>query len=431
MKIWFFASSHPLPRQSVAVRPGRMRVLAESLATRGHAVAFFSSNFHHGQKTHYQDWLPQHRGVRYHAVSSPGYRRHISARRIYEHRVVARRVAQQAMAMAAQDPKGAPDLIFCNWPTLDMAAAARRVAWALDAKLVIGVSDLWPDSFVSLAPARLRPMVGLYTRLLQPRTHRLLAAADAVSGLTGSYLAWAQRKAGGARAHDFVLPMTYEAPAAADRAAGDAKNAAMQDTDTKETGTKETGIKETGIKDIDLVYSGVAGNNFDRPWTRDFIAALLAAQPGLKIAFAGTGPAMDLLRTDFAGTPQVTFLGFLEPEALYDVLGRARLGLLGYQNIENFRLNLPNKVSEYAAFSLPMVNAIPGEIAAFIERFDCGINAVGQSGAQAAVQAAAFLADAPRRAQTAANARQGYETLFNPERNAAELERCLARIVAA
>lgn len=403
MKVWFFASSHPLQRKAVPVRTGRMRVLAEGLAAQGYDVRFFTSNFDHGKKAHFNDWLSHYKGVIYHAVPSPGYKRHISLRRMYEHRVVPLRIERHVAQLLQQKPDEIPDVIFCNWPTLEMANMARRVAKKTGAKLIIGVSDLWPDSFVSLAPSKFSPFVALYSKLLQPRTRKILQSADAISGLTQSYLRWAQSKVTGPRDKDFILPMTYAFPPAAARS-------------------------QQTPKTIDILYSGVAGNNFDHTWVRDFLKTLLRKNPNIRIVFAGTGPKMDLLRVDFAQAPQVEFLGFLAPDALYETLCETKMALLGYKNIENFRYNLPNKVSEFAAFGIPIIGSIPGEIAHFINRFGCGLNVDAMSIAQAADTTLAFLSDLPRHASAAHSARTAYETIFNPELNVAKLAKCLEEV---
>ena len=165
MEIWIVTVGEPLPNRSmlsktsvlpktsVGGRLFRSGVLAEKLASRGHQVTWWTSNFDHFTKQFHQasnnrdELLNAYRLI---LIPGPAYQSNIGIRRLINHLIVALRFGARIKRMKR------PDLILCSYPTIELSWISTRFAEKEQIPCVIDIRDLWPDIFVQIAPKSLQ-----------------------------------------------------------------------------------------------------------------------------------------------------------------------------------------------------------------------------------------------------------------------------------
>lgn len=74
-------------------------------------------------------------------IDEPGYKKNVSLKRFYSHRVFAKNVEKHLGEIKK------PDVIYCAVPSLDVAKVAAKYAENNDIKFIIDIQDLWPEAF--------------------------------------------------------------------------------------------------------------------------------------------------------------------------------------------------------------------------------------------------------------------------------------------
>ncbi len=324
-----------------------MTSLAQALVAAGHEVSWWSSDWNHQLKRPRDiPALERHaatEGFRLRLLHAPGYPRNISVRRILHHEVFARRL------MAALD-RDAPDLIWSCFPTIPVALHLARWTRHKGAKLIFDVRDLSPDVIVSAAPSPIRPLVKLAFAPVGDAVGRAFASAEGLVAISPAYLEWAERLArrhGQPPVHRAVFPLGYH-------------------DEGIEAGTDLPRTRDHTV----VVFAGTFGRSFDAATL--VAAARLAAERGLPIHFdiAGDGERAGELRSAANSLPNLTLRGWCGPDELRAMFGGADIGVMPYSR--EATQGLPNKIFEYMANGLAIVNALPGEAAALIEAHGIG-----------------------------------------------------------
>ena len=325
-----------------------MTGLAHALVAAGHQVTWWSSDWNHQLKKP-RDVATltaeaKRTGFELRLLHAPGYPRNISVQRIAHHEIFARRLT------AALDTDK-PELIWCCFPTIPVALHVVRWTRRNGVRLIFDVRDLSPDVIVAAVPALIRPLAKLGFEPIRDAIGGAFALADGLVAISPAYLDWAEtlaRNHGGLPPHRAVFPLGYQ---------GD-------DVEPVERG------KRAG--DCTVVFAGTFGRSFDAETLVS--AARIAAERGLPLRFdvAGDGERAAELRSAAASLPNLRLRGWCGPEELRGMFAGADIGLMPY--IREATQGLPNKIFEYMANSLAIVNALPGEAAELIETHGIGAN---------------------------------------------------------
>ncbi len=115
-----------------------------------------------------------------------------------------------------------------------------------------------------------------------------------------------------------------------------------------------------------LLYLGAMGKSYDLETVIDAVKETDDAELDL----AGTGPKEAALRARAADCPRIRFHGYLDAAALQDLFARAHAGVIPM--FSDSCVGVPNKLADYAAAGLRVVNSLPGETADLISRFAAG-----------------------------------------------------------
>jgi glycosyltransferase involved in cell wall biosynthesis len=354
LKVWLVTVGEPLPYKGSTVRLWRCGLLARELASRGHVVTWWTSDFDHVRKK----FIPEANrdttffgdvDVRY--LHGTGYRTNVSLARFVNH-------LQLGMAFRSQargEPR--PDLVVASFPTIELAYFAVRLARANGAVSVLDVRDLWPDIFLDAVPG---PARGVARLLLQPwfwMARQSLRRADSILGVSEGYLDWALGHAGRKRRKaDGVYPLAYEAT----------------------TASQEDADRVRSLHGVDLtrpiaIFAGSFGRTYDLGTIVEAARLLRDAKSGgVQFVLCGMGEQGEAWRRAAKGLDSVIFTGLLSAGELTVLLKASRIGLAAYA--PGAPQGVPNKVIEYLAAGLPVASSLTGETQQMLSEEGCGFS---------------------------------------------------------
>lgn len=414
---WIVKTGEPIPYVDSNARLMRSGMLARHLEESGWDVVFVTSIFAHQAKKHRQ--VPP--GVTrltprlsLLALESPGYSRNVSLSRIWDHRVMARDFERRSRALPA------PDVIHAAMPTIDLAVASARVARLKRCALVVDVRDNWPEVFLDVLPASLRPIGRM---LLAPQYSRLrfaLGEADAVTAHTRSFLELALRVGSREKVeHDTWFPFTYPLSSEDGRI--------PLDVETEH-------FLQSG--ELRLLYSGNLGTERAATLLGQFlddvagIDAALAAR--CRFIIAGDGGQVAKLRARYATQRHMRFVGWQDSAQLARLRQRCEVGVLPYAESQDFVASIPNKVVEYLAGGLAVLTSLgSGETATLLRESNCG-RFYGLPDQPTLAESLHELLEFPSHLNKhRAAARALFSSRFAPERVLAAMESHIRTVIAA
>lgn len=348
MKVALVKLGELLPGE--ASRPRRMSVLAGALAAAGHDVTWWTSDWNHQRKTRRDsatlEAAAREQGFALRLLPALGYPRNLSLRRLAHHEIFA------ASLMRHLRQESPPDVLWCCFPPIAVARAVTGRRRLAGTRVIFDIRDLSPDVFVNVFPRSLRSAA---TGLLSPArltVGRALARSDALVAVSAGYLDWAKQLAaeiGSVPTRQAVLPLGYPGPEHPSPEPAHSPGSPLQ-----------------------IAFSGTLGRSFDISTL--IAAAELASTRRLPLRFriAGSGDAEARLREAAQRLGNIDLVGWLDRTGLESFLAQGDVGLMVYP--PGATQGLPNKIYEYMAHGLPIVNGLGGEAAAFVRQHDLGVN---------------------------------------------------------
>jgi glycosyltransferase involved in cell wall biosynthesis len=373
-----------MPVESGNNRMWRTGFTASLLASQGHEVVWWASNFSHAQKKFRKldgDRLQPAPNYTIRFLPALGYGRNVSPARIKDHRFV----ADGFRKLAPDEPP--PDVILASFPTIELCEVTIEYAQERDIPVVVDVRDQWPDLFYETAPAPLRPFVKLLCRGIERQANFVFRNATAVTGNAEQAMEWGLARGGRNKTEwDRSFPMGY---AGVERTPK--QIAAAQEY------WREKGLHPEAGRFV-VAYGGAVGK------TGEFV-------------IAGVGDELDRLRTAAAKLDNVIFTGWLGAPEMAELLTQADVGLVPYKDSPNFEGGITNKPIEYLAFGLPVLTTLrKGALREVLDAGGCGAY-YGAGRPEELVKVIHMLLDKPdKRAEAARRARELYETQFRAEK---------------
>jgi len=354
--VWLVNPFDPLPGGPEQL--GRYAYLAKVLRDAGHDVAWWSSTFSHRFKRDL-DASPIQRqaeawGLTLHLVPTPPYHGNVTLRRLWSHRVYARRFRR-----LAEDCRP-PDLILASSPPLETACIAAGLGRRWRVPTVIDIQDQWPDTFVRAIPRGLQKLSTLILKPWYSLERRAYRDTDAIVGVAKGYVDHGLA-VGGDKRQSGVFPIGVDL---ADMDEATRRGAARYaDRWTKPDGQ------------IWMVYSGSLSYSYDFQ-TIIQAAALSKKRFGRRVRFIITGRG-ELADRGLAIIKQqkldnVTSCGFLELDEWAYLISQADAGFNAC--LPETLIYMPNKIFFYMAAGLALLNTIPGQCAELVSEHGSGIN---------------------------------------------------------
>jgi glycosyltransferase involved in cell wall biosynthesis len=322
-------------------------MLAEELIRRGHDITWWTSTFDHFSKRYVAargEVRTVGPGLELRFLHGHAYYTNLSWQRLINHIEIAQDFDQVARTLAP------PDAVFCTFPPIELAYAATRFCESREVASIIDVNDLWPDEMINRSPKALRALVAGLMTPFRYRTARALKHATSIIGISRTFLEWAKHH--GCRsptAPDRVFELGYAPHVMCE--SDDAANHVLLD---------ERRIDGKFI----VFFVGTFASNID---VRTVVEAarILKGCEDIVFVLAGSGETRKDAEFQARGLANVIFPGWLTPAQIQQVGRMAQLGLAAYR--PGALMALPNKVFEYLALGLPILNSLPGETKELIE----------------------------------------------------------------
>lgn len=401
LTIWLLQTGEPLHIDAGNPRPMRAMNLANALVASGHKVVLWSSSFYHQEKRHrtngsYRTMVSPQFEIR--LISSPGYRRNIGPGRLWDHAVLARNLAKELSTETVP-----PDVAFIGYPPIETAAVMTRWLSNRGIPCMLDVKDQWPNIFIDALPKPLRPFgrVALMPYFYYAR--RAFRDATAVSSMAKDFLQWSAEFAGREVSElDKVVPLTTSI--------GQVSNAELE-----EAGLwwDEQGVKADGT--FRICFVGSHSRAFDIGPV--CAAAKLASRSSKAIQFVmcGDGEESSVWKSEMEGLSNVSFPGWVDRSKVQALAMRSSAALAPYHNIDNFIMNIPNKVIDSLALGLPVLSPLIGEVEGLIAKYEVGMS-YGSSTGKTLFQCIEDLATKPSFRDTLSfNASQLFQKRFSYE----------------
>jgi glycosyltransferase involved in cell wall biosynthesis len=399
MRIWIVMTGEALPSDGKNVRLRRAATLARECAARGHEVTWWTSTFNHQgkvQRAEADKRINTEDGIRIELLYAPSYRRNVSIGRLINHRFLGRSLARR---IRNETP---PDVIFCAWPTIEFSDVSTAFGSRHGVPVVIDVRDLWPDIFVDVAPAPLRPAVRIALHPMVKKAKEVFRKCSGITAISPGYLAWALGYAGRPpNGLDRVFPLGYDKPVPS----GDDVAHARRE------------LEAVGVDSTKKIcwFVGVFGATYDL--TTVIKAASLLQEQGredFQFVLSGGGERNSEWRAMAQGLRNVVFTGWVDGAKIVCLGEMSHVGLAAYT--ASAPQGLPNKLYEYMAFGLPVVSSLRGEAEQFLAESRCGLTYQSNSPENLIATLSDLGANPQRRSEYGMNGRRLYSTQFSAEK---------------
>lgn len=349
MIFWIVQTGEPLHCDGGVVRPMRAMNLANTLLAKGHEVVIWSSNFFHQEK--------RYRASRYSCIEisdrltirlvpSPGYKRNIGLGRLIDHAIFAKNLSFFLKKIDFEMPSA----IVVGYPPIEAAYVTIRWAQRRNIPTVIDVKDQWPSLFLDPFPKWLRPFVNLLLAPYFLMGKWAFRNATALSSMSDPYVKWAINFSGRKSKRNMVAPLTVDLPAVQ-------PELLIQAREWWQYIGLNLGSRRR------FIFVGSFMSVFDFKPIRNVAKRFLDDGIECEFVLCGDGGSAAEIKELMKGLPNVIFPGWVDYPKIKVLAGSCSGALIPYRNIDNFTLNVPNKVVDALALGMPILTTLQGEVA--------------------------------------------------------------------
>ena len=325
-KLLFIWNYHYFPFEK---GKSRFSDLLDAFVKEGYQVEVITSSFYHMGKVQRDVKDPKYQSLGYKVtfVTEPGYKKNVSFARI---RSMNHFNAGVKKILKTHE---SVDVVYIPVPSIKLAAIGEKWCKKVGAKSVIDVEDLWPESFRMILHSK--TLYFLLTWPLMLQANKAYRKSDAVVTVSQTYLNRVKK----ARNDNFP---SVVAPIGADRAFAHAILA------------KSSLKKPQG--EFWVSYIGTFGKSYDLKLLVDAVEELTnQGYQNLVLKLMGSGPEEETIKAYATGKKtRIEFLGLLPYEKMCSILGASDIG--ANPIVKGSVASLINKVGDYAACSLPVLN---------------------------------------------------------------------------
>jgi len=367
-------------------REGRYAYLARHLAESGFDVTWITSDWSH-RRNRPRDRDAIHaaaeaRGAQIVFVETIPYETNEAVRRLHSHARFAKDAVRVLEGLS-------PQVVIVSSPPPQMADGAVRAAHRAGAAAIVDVQDLWPTEFRRFWPRGLKWLNPLVFWRMEAAFRRACRDADARVAVAGAYLADAHRF--GQTPRDLVVRLGVDLEAF-DRAA--------------ERGSNLLAAHPGDLGHV-LFWGGTISRDSDWPTVVDAVRLLNDEKPPVTLAVLGTGPGEAAMRhrcRQKGIERRVRFFGWQPHDAYAATLRQSAVALNTW--VPGSTVAFPNRVFDYVAAGVPIVNSLTGEFADLVEAERVGLNCAAGSTDGLAEAVRRLLADDDLRLRMGRNARR-------------------------
>lgn len=349
MKIWFVEIGEPLPLEK-NVRPHRYGNFCRYLASRGHEVTWFASNFSHMPKKYFSEKTEciDINGYKLWLIESKGYKHNVSLSRILHNKKFAKDFYNLAKK---QEP---PDIIISPIPTIENSTACLLLAKQWGIPVVADIRDEWPDELVNLLPTQFRFLGRFVLGTSFRKMKKFCQHADGIMGVTKRQRDYGLKFAGrNAMKMDYVFPLGYPDILISDSELANAK--------------EKVKFPFNNYK-MNVCFFGTLGRYFEF----DSLYAVAKKMTDVGFVIAGDGDNKQELLKKIKILPNVYLPGWVNSPEIKYITQQCQVGLAPYIGSDAF--SMPNKIFEYMSNRLAICTTIKGELGELLSKEKIGFN---------------------------------------------------------
>jgi glycosyltransferase involved in cell wall biosynthesis len=329
-------------------------------------------------------------------LPEPAYARNISLKRLHSHAVFAKAVRRYLQT------RENPDVVYCTVPSLSVARAVARWCEKNKLRLILDIQDLWPEAFTTAFRVPVLRRMAFWP--MKKQADFIYKSADKILAVSETY-------------RDRALRVNRKDPAGLSVYLG----TDLAQFDRYRQVSRENASIDASQSKLRIAYVGTLGHSYDLGVITEAIA-LLSPEIRESVLFVvmGDGP----LRTKFereterAGV-RADFTGLLPYP---DMVRRLCACDIAVNPIaKNASQSIINKVADYAAAGLPVVNTQQNvEYRDLISARRAGINCAHDA-AEIASALRALIQDPKLRREYGANNRKLAEERFDRKKTYAKI----------
>ena len=311
-------------------------------------VELVTSTFRHSVKKQRNNTQKIYKNYKYKVklLYEPGYKKNVSLGRVYSHNVFAKNLKNYL------ESKQDIDLIYSFVPSLSANKVITDYCRKNGVKHVIDVLDLWPEAFKMAVSIPIANDILFYP--MKRKADYIYSNANVIIAVSDTYLKRAQASNKN-RALGKCLYIGTDL--------------AFFDK------CKQDRIVKRNDSDIWIAYIGTMGNSYDIKVVVDAIAVLnMRGYSNIKFVLMGDGP----LRHDFESYAtekhvNCDFVGSIPYDKMVGLLCASDIAVNPIA--KGACQSITNKICDYAASGLPVINAQPNEeYRRLIDEYHAGLN---------------------------------------------------------
>jgi len=353
MKIWLVTIGEPIPSDSTNPRLLRTGILANMLSRHGHEVIWWNTKFNHTKKSYRErpSKLKISENLEIILLESPGYKKNISIKRLYDHFILSRNFKKKIKN------EKRPDIIVASFPTPDLCEVVVDFGNTNNIPTIIDIRDLWPEAFELFFPIKNSLISKIILYPLKKKSERICKKATGLLGVSSPFLNWGLIKANREKTKmDNVFYFGYP----------------KKETDEIDwTILSKIQYKE---RTFSLCYIGNLGHYLDFEALCLVMNALQKEKTVFQLIICGTGVVEKRIESLFKDFKNVYLTGFINANQLAAVMEYADVGIAPYTDSINFRMAFPNKIIEYLSGGLPVMTSIEGFMGNFLKEHNVGFS---------------------------------------------------------
>jgi len=392
--LWIFQTGEPLHIDGDEPRPMRAINLANTAVKAGFDVVLWSSAFDHQKKTHRSKEykvisVTEHLEIR--LIPSRGYSKHIGLGRLFDHMHMALNLKN-----LLREEKEIPDVAYVGYPPIETAFVMERWLKSKKVPALLDVKDLWPSIFVEAFPSFIRPLAKIIFYPYFFMAKSTMRSVDGISSMSNSYIDWCLSFAQKAASpNDIVTRLTSPANKVESEGSFDANNF-----------WENIGVLDNGVGQK-VFFVGTFSSAFE------FIDVIEAAKelPNCQFILCGHGPDLLKVQMQSNGLKNIVFPGWINRTQLEQLANMSIASLAPYKNVENFILNIPNKIVDSLLLGVPVMSPLSGEVAALIKFNEVGFTYCRNNSLKICIQA--LIDDTSLQKRMSFNAKSLYEKDFD------------------
>lgn len=359
MKIWILQTGEPLDIDNDNPRPMRAMNLSSYLIKNGHQVTLWSSGFHHRDKVH--------RSIKYKTIKindsyqirlipSPGYKKNISLRRFWDHLIMSinfKRILKSETDL--------PDIVFIGFPPIENSYVLSNFLNKKEIPYLVDIKDQWPDFFVEGISKGIKPIAKIILFPLFYMTKKTFRNSTGLTAMSKSFLEWGVNFSNKKNnENNLVVPLTTPSI-------------------TLSNIQKKDALKwwRGKVKKIDtcknIIFIGSHYPSLD--FNPIFEAAKILNQKRINCNFiiCGFGEETGALKEKAKNIYNVHFPGWVNQVQISTLASISLATISPFKNIDNYTVNIPNKIVDSLALGLPILSPLKGEVTNMILSYKVGL----------------------------------------------------------